>query len=227
MQRRKGRKNGNRKNNARGRGGSTASPKVAVNSYRDFAAPRQRTFGVYRLNGTLLTGAATFANVRIRPYNSVDPGITGGTGSPFSGEVAWTGLYRKYRGYKATTKVTFINLETFPVTVWLCPVNFDPTIAFAPATALRNPLCREMLLSPKGGLDRTTLTITSTTSTFGGSASFLVDDDYVGNTDNSAAPTNNVYHAYGILNDGVAVSVSGVSTLSHTILKLDYFELQT
>jgi len=205
----------------------TPTPQVAINHFRDFASPRQRTFGVYRQNGTFLTGAATFSNVRIRPYNAVDPGILGNATSPYSGEVPWTGLYRKYRGYRAVTKVTFINLETFPVTVWLLPVNFDPGVSFSSTTALRNPLVREFLLSPKGGMDRCSLTIQSTTSTFGGSASFLVDDDYVGNTDNSAAPTNNVYHAYGIQNDGVAVSVAGVSSLSHTKLLLDYFELQT
>jgi len=211
----------------RGKKALTPATPVAINRFRDFAAPRQRTFGVYRQNGTLLTGAATFANVRIRPYNAVDPGILGNATSPYSGEVPWTGMYRKYRGYRSTTKVIFINLETFPVTVWLLPVNFDPGVSFSSTTALRNPLAREFLLSPKGGMDRCALTINTTISTFGGSSSFLVDDDYVGNTDNSAAPTNNVYHAYGVQNDGAAVSVSGVSTLCHTKLLLDYFELQT
>jgi len=201
---------------------------VANNPTKGFAAPRQRTNGRFRIEAILNTGAATFTNGRIRPTNLVDPGFSGGTTAPFSGQAAWTGLYRKYRLVKFKTTVTFINLENFSVSVWLVPVNFDPGTTLPVAQAMKEPLAKEFLLSPKGGEDRVTLVVHGSVAQFGGVSAFPArDDSYSGSMDNSTAPINNIYSAYGISNSGGVPSVSGVDTQSTTDAKVDYYELQT
>jgi len=128
--------------------------------------------------------------------------------------------------YTSQIGVTFVNLETFPVRVFVCDVNYDPA-GMAPQQFLSNPRCKHMLLSPKGGMDRVTLRAKTSVLAFGGAASFEVEDAYVGNVDGSANPSDNIYWYVGIVNPAATAGVSGVFAETTLRVVADLMEVQT
>jgi len=208
-------------------GGERAIVPFALNRSPDFCMPRQRTHFAWESVGTYntATALAPFSTSRYLPtrLQDFDP-AAGSTAVP--GLVAWSGLYRKYRPQNGTLTTTFVNLETFPVEAFSIAVNYDP-VGIAPQQFLSNPLCKKFLLAPKGGMDRATLKSSFSITKFAGSASFQVDDDYVGNVDGSSNPTNNVYFYQGIRNPPATASVSGVYAQTTLRVTADLFEVQT
>jgi len=119
-------------------------------------------------------------------------------------------MYRKYRVYKSKIEFTVVNTENFPVEAFVCPVNFVPNLTVSPIAYYSQPGSKSSLVSPKGGLDRVRLTSTTSPATWGGSANTAVEDAYVGTTDNSAPPSDNIYWIYGVDTIGNA-SVAGIT----------------
>jgi hypothetical protein len=75
-------------------------------------------------------------------------------------------------------------------------------------------------------MDHASLTTRASISSFGGSANTTVEDAYVGTTDNTSPPTDNLYFIYGFLTNGVA-SVSGATNIITISVDIEFFELQS
>jgi len=207
---------------------STKKVGTAINPCSNFCMPRQQTQFTWESSGiyNTATALAPYSTSRYLPTRLQDLDPAAGT-TAVPGLAAWSGLYRKYRTFSSKITVTFVNLETFPVKVFVCPDNSDPVAFPIPQQYLSNPLCKHMLLSPKGGMDRVTLTNFASVAQFGGSASHDVEDNYCGNVDGSSNPTDNYYWYVGIVNPPAQVAVSGV--FAETILRVhtDLYEVQT
>ncbi len=151
-----------------------------------------------------------FANIRFQPTfgDAVDPVIAGGA-MPFYNAMA--SFYRQARLEHAKIKVHFTNLESFPVTCALCPVNFDPN----PNTATfygyyANPLSKSKLVSPKSGLDLITLSCSASTDFFGGSKWTGTADQYTYTIGTSTPPSNNWFFFVGAQPISTGSFVNGV-----------------
>jgi hypothetical protein len=189
--------------------------------------PRQRTHFSWESSGNFgtATALAPYSTARYLPtrLQDFDP-AAGTTAAP--GLTAWSGLYRKYRLYSTTIRIVFVNLENFPVRVFACPVNYDPA-GTPPQQFLSNPLSKVMLLSPKGGMDRASLKLGTSVAKFGGSASFEVEDPYVGAVDGSSNPSDNIYWYVGIVNPSATAAVSGIYAETKLRVVVDLLEVQT
>jgi hypothetical protein len=125
----------------------------------------------------------------------VDPTV-GSTAMPFFTELQT--LYRYYRTISSRITVTFANKETFPLTVYIHPLNYSVSANVATATAqsfLANPLCKETQVSAEGGIDHVTLKHKMSTEGFAGSKWTGTDDLYSGN--GTTSPSNNWYWVVG------------------------------
>ncbi len=161
--------------------------------------PRATLRTRYWATGILNNAASTFCNNRYQPTfgYDVDP-LSGSTSMPFFSEMA--GFYRQYRLSHSKIKVHFTNMETFPVHVCLCPVNFDPTLNTSSfLTYYSNPLSKTESISPLGGVDRASLKLQASTDSFGGSKWTGTADSYSALTAGTSPPTNNWYFFVGVV----------------------------
>jgi len=136
------------------------------------------------------------------------------------------GLYRKYRVRSGVVTYTLANGEAFPVEMFITPVNFLPSLILDPTRYLSMQNSHHKIVSAKTGMDHASVTAMAKISIFGGSASTSVEDAYVGTTDNTAPPADNLYFIYGFLTNGVA-SVSGALNIITIAVEIDFFELQS
>jgi len=204
-----------------------SDPSLLIWRGPDFAPQRMRTQITYEAFASL-NAATVLAPYQMRVFTLTnaarfDPNVTL-TSSPGFNE--WAGLYRKYRVRKGHVRVQFSNGEAFPVNTFVVPVNFLPSLVTVPTQYLSNIRARQKMLSAKGGLDMSSLTIQPSITDFGGSANTVVEDAYVGTVDNTTPPSDNIYILLGISTMGLA-SVSGVTFIIRFNVEVDFFEYQS
>jgi hypothetical protein len=205
---------------------TNSNPIVMINKERGLFPQRVRTVLHYQ-NFTVLN-AATVGNpweyyiLNMTNAFLLDP--TRGS-NPTPGYAEFADRYRKYRVRKSWLTTSFFCAEGFAVNAFSCPSNFLPVVTVNPAIYVGNPRCKQALISAKGGIDQCVFIDEAAVTDYGGSASTQVEDAYVGNTDGSASPSDNVYWAFGVQTLGAA-SVTGVNVIYRLAFEVEFFELQ-
>jgi len=190
-----------------------------------WAAERYRCNLRFHAYSTLLhAGGFAFTNVRFTPTFAydVDPTV-GSTAMP--GFTELSAMYRYYRVNAAKIKAKFSNLEAFPVEVYLCPVNVDPTANYTLAQAqvyLSQRLSKSTVLGPLTGNGIGTLTDSQTTAAFGGASNLEVTDNYSALT-SGVSPLNNWFWTVGLV--GHANAVSGCDFRVEIDIDLEFYEV--
>lgn len=162
----------------------------------------------YQRSFNMSNPGIVYANKRLNPCYcyDIDPNF-GSTAMPFFTEVMT--LYRFYRTLKASITVDFVNNEAFPVTAWVCPINFDPTENSGSfQNYISNPNCHVHELAAAGSPNRGRIHKTASTDAFAG-ARWVGDIDAYSAT-GTTAPSNSWYFAFGFSTSGVG-QVSGVT----------------
>jgi len=189
-----------------------------------------------RVNGVRLSyetndllNQSTLANpFNFSYFNLTNPLISnGGAATAVPYFTAWSGMYRKYRVRKFSIVARFQNSETYGVIPFLCPLNFLPTSTVANNAAyVKNILTKKKISGGIAGMNVTALSVTHTVAEMSGFANSDVEDAYVGLTDGSASPSDNIYAVVGTDNNGAA-SVSGVLASVKVTFWIDFIERQT
>jgi len=220
MQARTARKQGGKKKPRRKpRTGQT--PLVVVNRTIHYMVPRLRTTLRFNTTTSINNVGSIFANKRYQPTGAfdVDP-VLGSTAAPGFTELG--NIYRQYRVNSYRIVASFSNAEAFPVTVYICAVNFDPTANSASfQTFLSSRECRKKFIGPLTGNGLATLRQSVRTADFTGASNLGVIDVYTSLT--NANPANNVFHMIGVV--GLANLVSGVDVTVDIDMDIDFFEL--
>jgi hypothetical protein len=203
---------------------ATQMPKTVIYRGLNFMPPRIRTTLRYSNGGTLNNAGALFVNVRQAPTNAydIDPTL-GSTTMPGFAELA--AIYRNYRVVRFKLSCSFANKETFPVTIWMCPVNFDPgqnTVNFA--NYLSNRRCKKSVIGPLTGNSARVLNSGWIGLTdFGGVGVLPINDYYSSNV--ASSPANNIWIATGVFSG--TVLASGVWTYQTLDIEIEFYELQS
>lgn len=205
--------------------GVMGSPQVVFNRGRDYAPSRMRTHldFDFRFTAPFATVASPYA---LDVIVATNPNNFTQTSTPVPGFLELAGLYRKYRTNSAQFRYETLNNDSFGIEMFICPVNFLPSVATDPTRYLSQGVSRRKLVSGKGGIDHGALTISTSVKDFGGSSSTSVEDPYVGSTDNTSPPSDNFYFLYGFLTNGSATVTQGLNVI-HLRVNIDFFELQT
>lgn len=171
----------------------------------------------------LNNAGATFASVRFRPSSAfdVDPTI-GGTSIPGFNELA--GLYGRYRMVAFSADVTAVNDENFPINVMVFPSNFDLGSNYSQVQSMvGNSLAKIRYLSPRGGMDRSTIhTPWWSANRIVGSDAPMVDTDFSASV--SGNPVNNTYLNIGIWTGNSTALVNGVGLKVVITIQIKYYE---
>jgi len=110
---------------------STKKVGTAIYTCLNFCLPRQQTSFLLESSGyySASTVLVPYFTSRCVPTRFQD--FFPMTGSIFApGLAARIGLYREYRIFSSKMIVTFVNLEMFPVLVFVCSVTFGPVALF-------------------------------------------------------------------------------------------------
>jgi len=183
--------------------------------------PRLRTRLRYNTTTNVNNGGSIFANKRYQPTAAfdIDP-VLGSTAAPGFAELA--NIYRYYRVNAYTMRCSFSNAEAFPVTVYLCAVNFDPganSTSFQ--TFLSSRECRKKFLGPLTGNGMGTLVHRVQIADFTGASNLGTSDPYSALT--NAIPANNTFHMVGAV--ALVNLVNGVDFTLDVDFDIDFFEL--
>jgi len=166
--------------------------------------PRLTVRTRYQISEIMQNAGSNHASFRWNPVYcyDVDPTL-GSTAMPFFTEIMT--LYRFYRTLKAKITVDFTNLETFPVTAYVCPVNFDPGVnPGAYQNYLSNPNSKSIQLGPVSANPKGVIHRSATTDGFAGARWAGVIDAYCSTS--TSAPTNSWYFLAGIYAPSASVS---------------------
>lgn len=201
-------------------------PRILVNPSTSFVSPRFRTKLRWNGSGIQLFAGQSRTNSRICPTNAYDiDTAVGSTSMPGFAELA--ALYRYYRVLSFRMTVQFVNKEAFPVEVYICPLNYDPGANIATQQALLSSTwCRKKVLGGSTGNSSCRLSQTVRISDFAGFGATMADSFYVGRTDGSSAPPNEVYEATGVQTDGSNM-LNGVFSTTDLEIVIDFFEITT
>jgi len=154
---------------------------------------------------TVINGiTAHFANLRYSPTScyDVDPTLAS-TAMPFFTEMM--ALYRYYRTARSKIAVHFASTEIFPITAYICPVNFDPGASTANyQNYLSNPSSKVTMLGPLTGNGTATLEHHASTDQFAGAKWTQTQDPY--SAQGTAVPNNNWFWIVGIASPTVVFS---------------------
>jgi len=187
-------------------------------------APRRLRCSLrYTVSGVVNNAGAIFANRRYIPTTvyDVDP-LLGNTAVP--GLAEYGGIYRLYRTRASQIKVSFSNLETFPVTTYICPVNTDPGANTANyANYLSNRLSMSQTIGPLTGNGVCTMRKSATTAAFAGVPDTQQLDTYCGSSNGGTIPTNNWYWIVGIFSSNTMSA--GVNINAVIDMEVEFFEL--
>lgn len=156
-----------------------------------------------------------------------------GSNTP-GGYVQLTNVWQQTRVLKTKVTLSAINLETFPVLIWTCPIgNINPTTGAVPALndvstaalwddVAANPAMKYTTLcsasSKPNGIVSSTMDIAAWT----GSKWTGTSDQY--SSFNQAAPTHILYHGFGLLSP-TANLASGISLylrVEYDVVMFDY-----
>jgi len=212
----------------RGKGkrrGGMGRPQTVFNRGRDFAPSRLRTHLDFDLRFTA-PSATVLAPYALNVVVATNPNNFTLVSTPVPGYTLLAGLYRKYRVRSFKMRYSVINNDSFGIEAFLCPVNFLPSTSADPTRYLSQGVCARRIVSAKGGKDNVTLVKTSSITSFGGSANTTVEDAYVGTTDNTSPPSDNIYFIYGFMTNGAATVAPATNIINVRIL-IDFFELQS
>jgi len=213
-----GRKTGktNRKNNTNELGRMM----MVVPKQLGFVHPRTRVSLVFRKLVNITQAANTYASIRFAPTNAydVDP-VVGSTSMPGFNEYA--ALYRFYRVCSSDIHVEFGNKEAFPVSVGICPTNYDVGPNYSGVTTLfAQPECRNVMLGPLTGNSSKSVRASQTTAAFAGARDLGVVDTYTAQV--IGGPSNNWY--WNLLIQSVSTFTSGVDVAITMTVTLDFLE---
>lgn len=223
-----GKRNTNKRNGRKGKGSSgnlseSGQTVSVVPRSLGWAPRRMRVTLRYNRFSVLNNAAIQYANIRLQPTYcyDVDP-VLGSTAMP--GFVEYGGIYRFYRLRSSRIRVTFSNLESFPVQVYLVPVNYDPTANANPFVFMTSSmLCKKVVLGPSTGNGVGKLTHGMSTAAFTGIRDVQVADSYSAPTSGASSPANNWFWAIG--GNGTSVFASGVAISIDMECEVDFFEL--
>jgi hypothetical protein len=198
---------------------------TTINRSVFFAPPRLRTHLTFELRFT--APAATLLNPwSLEFINLTNPNMFTGVSTSVPGFTEWGGLYRKYRVGDGDFEYSTLNNDPFGVEMFSTPVNFQPSLTADPTKFLSMGGAKTKLISPKGGLDHGTVRNRASVSWFGGSATTTVEDAYVGTTDNTSPPADNLYFLYGFMTNGMATVTPALNVIKVHVT-IDFFELQS
>jgi len=181
---------------------------------------------VLRYNKTsyLSNVGVVYSNARWEPTFAydIDPTV-GSTAMPGFTELG--ALYTKYRVDSFVVKCSVVNKETFPVCVYVCPVNFDPGANTANyQNYLSNRDSKKKYLGVSTGNAQHVFHQRVSVASFAGSATAThIADYYSGGTSGTPAPANNLFYMLGSIAD--AVGVSGVDYTLDIDVTIEFFEL--
>lgn len=171
------------------------------------------------------TGFAT-TNIRYSASNAydVDPTV-GSTAMP--GYTELSTLYRRYRVFSTTLVATFANLEVFPGTVCVCPVNADPGANVSvPQPYMSFPGAKTSMVGAVSGDSVRVIRSTASPQTFGGSRYTGADDSYSALV--NAGPTNQIWWYIGFFTPTNSLTTTGgVDVNVRLFVTLDFYELAT
>jgi hypothetical protein len=166
----------------------------------------------------------TYAGRRYEPTYAYDIDPTLGSISlPYFTELG--GIYRFYRVQASRIIVGFANNETFPLTAYVVPVNFDPGANAVPFQYTSNPLAVVKTIGGSSGMNVTRISNAASTAQFAGSAN-PYDADYYSGTTAGAAPTNNWFWAVGVDSTGSNLA-NGVALSVQIWVDIEFYELGT
>jgi len=198
---------------------------VPPGSQSGFAPDRLRTHLRFHKLLVVQNSSANSASVRFEPTYAydVDPTVAS-TAMP--GFTEYSGLFRKYRvnGFKAV--VSYSNVETTPVLVYIAPLNQDPgsnVVGTTAQTILAQPCSQERLVGPITGNGTTVLTCYGSVAGLGGSSNQSIDDNYSAFTSGSSSPANNMYLHVGAIGQGATLT-SGVQVDITIDIDIEFFE---
>jgi hypothetical protein len=165
-----------------------------------------------------------YANVRYNPayVYDMDPTI-GGTSVP--GFTEWAGLYRFARLRSSRINVSFVNKEAFPVTMVICPNNFDPganTSAYANYSSSRFASLQST--GPLTGNSACTMSGFQSTAHFAGVRPNHLLDSYCFPTA-GGTPPNNAWFWYVGAQGSTLFTAAGVYARVTIDAEIDFFEL--
>jgi len=218
---------GKRHRRRRGKKSRRRRPGVPVTINRSvfYAPPRMRTHLTFNLRFT--APAATLLSPWSLEYIVLtNPNIFTGVSTPVPGYTELAGLYRKYRVRSGSLLYSMQNNEAFGVEMFSCPVNFLPSLTTDPTRYLSMGGAKTRLISPKTGMDHGTVRTNASIARFGGSANTTVEDAYVGTSDNSSPPADNLYFIYGFMTNGLATVSPALNVITVSVT-IDFFELQS
>jgi len=198
---------------------------VLVNKNINPFPSRYRTKLTFQKNTQIFNNVA-YANVRFIPtyVYDVDPTL-GSTALPFFTELA--GIYRFYRLIHSRITVSASNLDAGVLgTVYVCPVNADPTQNTANfQNYLSNPRCKSKTIGfANGNGSMQKISSFLGIDEFSGVVWTGQIDAYSANT-SGTAPPNNAYWNIGYLAN--TTIVNGIFADIKLILEIEFFELTT
>jgi len=207
---------------------------------------QKRHLGPMRMNGTLgvaprvngirlntrfiqVANNATVLNPFTYAYlNLTNPQLSnGGSATAVSFFLAYAAMYRKFRDRGYRVRTSYGNNEGFFDVPFNTPFNYLPpnTIASNNA-AFINIQTRDKLASAKGGQDRSFLKFRGSVTSMAGFASNNTEDAYVGLTDGSSPPSDNIYTLVSTATNGLA-SIAGILIVVDIQFTIDFIEHQT
>jgi len=210
-------------------GNQIQNPRVPRGMFGSLSvAPRVNGVCLSFETNDLLNQATLLNPFNFSYFNLTNPLISnGGSATAVPYFTAWTGMYRKYRVRKFAILARFQNSETFGIIPFVCPLNFLPTSTAANNAAyVKNILAKKKISGGIAGMNVTSLSVSHTVAQMSGFANSDVEDAYVGLTDGSAAPSDNIYAVVGTDNNGAA-SVAGVLASVKVTFWIDFIERQT
>jgi len=209
----------------RGKRRGAGTPRMVINRSPFWAPARLRTHLKFDLRFT--APSATIASPWSLEYIVLtNPNNFTGASTAVSGYASLAAMYRKNRVIKGSLVFSCQNNDAFGIEMFATPVNFLPSLTTDPTRFLNMQNSRRRLVSPKGGIDHGTVKASASIAQFGGSASTAVEDNYVGTTDNTSPPSDNLYFLYGHLTNGVATVVPALNVIT-VFVEIDFFELQS
>lgn len=198
---------------------------LSVPRHLGFAPPRYRAHFRFTKSVYVLNTVVVSSNVRFNPCYcyDVDP-VVGSTAMPGFSELQ--GLYRSYRMIESEIQVDFMNMEAFPTTCGVVPINYDPTANHSAALAvtyLSQPDAIQKPCGPLTGNGIVTIKSKASTSEFSGSANMHTEDGYTGFQ--TTAPNNSWF--WNIINYPAVNGVLGCLTHITMDVLIEFSELNT
>jgi len=189
-------------NGKRGKGRNKPNPGGAIYGLRMKhdgmpIPPRITTWLRFQKDIDMNNAGVAFANVRFEPTfcYDVDP-VVGSTAMP--GFAEYAGLYRFYRCIFSRLTVHFSSADANPITVYICPMNFDPTAnSVNYQNYLSNPNSKIGILGLAQGNGKVSLHHHAGTDKFAGSRWVGDSDSYCALSAGAAAPANNWFWVVG------------------------------